>query len=61
MQAVAARSLDVARDPGTLTHSTPAQGHPEPVERMSLSNGRAGGRFQIHSLALGAILKLKTQ
>ena len=40
-------SLDSARD---LTHSTPAQGHPEPacgepvepVERMSLSNGQAG-------------------
>ena len=52
-------SLDSARD---LTHSTPAQGHPEPacgepvepVERMSLSNGRADGRFQIHSLALVA-------
>jgi hypothetical protein len=28
---------------------------------MSLSNGRADGRFQIHSLALGAILKLKTR
>jgi len=26
----------------------------EPVERMSLSNGRADGRFQIHSLALVA-------
>ena len=39
---------------GALTHSTPAQGHPEPVERMSLSNGRADGRFQIHSLALVA-------
>ena len=25
---------------GALTHSTPAQGHPEPAERMSLSNGR---------------------
>ena len=54
-----------------LTHSTPAQGHPEPacgvadpelverelvepVERMSVSNGRADGRFQIHSLTLAA-------
>jgi hypothetical protein len=27
---------------GTLSHSTPAQGHPEPVERMSLSNVQAG-------------------
>jgi hypothetical protein len=31
------------------------------VSLSNPSNGRADGRFQIHSLALGAILKLKTQ
>jgi hypothetical protein len=34
---------------------------PAVSQTLSLSNGRADGRFQIHSLALGAILKLKTQ
>jgi hypothetical protein len=37
-----------------LTHSAPAQSHPEPVERMSLSNWRADVRSRIHSLALVA-------
>jgi len=43
--AKAGRALKKRRSPstslGTLTDSTTAQGHPEPVERMSLSNGQA--------------------
>ena len=35
-------ALSLSKRLGALTHSTPAQGHPEPVERMSLSNGQAG-------------------
>jgi hypothetical protein len=59
--------LDFARGPDPFDsaqgHPEPACGEPvEPVERMSLpavslsnpSNGRADGRFQIHSLALVA-------
>jgi hypothetical protein len=35
-------ALSLSKRLGAQTHSTPAQGHPEPVERMSLSNGQAG-------------------
>jgi len=46
--------LDFARGPDPFDS---AQGHPEPAERMSLSNGRADGRRRTHSLALVATSK----
>ena len=38
-------SLDSARDPDPFDS---AQGHPEPVERMSFSNGQAGSYSSHH-------------